>query len=112
MQIAKVKKTFRSLDNGGTWAQIDVNSGFSGTLITGPNSNVYHFIISADHISMVRFHCQGSPQEPRILFQDDALVSTATGVYRAVNAIVDANGGLYVAAHWGGPGPDISVFVV
>ena len=97
------EKTYRSTDNGRTWQEIDSNSGFSGSLITGPDSQVYHFIIYADRLSMIRFAAQGAPEAPRTVYQDAALSETATGEYRAVNAIVDADGTLYVAAHWGNP---------
>lgn len=97
------EKTYRSTDNGATWHEIDSNSGYSGSLVTGPDSRVFHFILSGDRLAMIRFQYLGTPEAPRTVHQDSALGETATGVYRAVNATVDADGVLYVAAHWGNP---------
>lgn len=97
------EKTYRSTDNGATWHEIDTNNGYSGALVTGPDSRVYHFIRYGDYLSMIRFQYQGTPEMPRTVYQSAALAETDTGVYRAVNATVDADGVLYVAAHWGNP---------
>jgi hypothetical protein len=97
------EKTYRSTDNGATWDEIDSNTGFSGSLATGPDSTVYHFSVYGDRLSMIRFHYQGTPEAPQVVYQNSSLAETATGLYRAVNATVDADGALYVAAHWGNP---------
>ena len=97
------EKIYRSLDDGASWSEINSSSGFSGTLISGPGSMVYHFYVTDNQIWMVRFGFQESPSAPISIYQDSAVSETATGVYRAVNATVDATGNLYFAAHWGNP---------
>jgi len=97
------ERTYRSTNNGATWSEIDTDDIYSGCLITGPNEMVYHFYRSGDHIYMVKFKYNETPPAPISICTHPDLSETDTGVYRAVNAIVDSNGFLYVATHWGDP---------
>ncbi|MEJ2051021.1 MAG: sialidase family protein, partial [Calditrichota bacterium] len=95
------EKTYRSMDNGISWNLIDSNPTFSSCLITGANEYVYHFYRSDDNIYMVRFKYDLDPPSPVVIYSDPSISETGTGAYRAVNAIVDSAGILFVAAHWG-----------
>ena len=95
------EKTYRSTDNGISWNLIDSNPAFSSCLITGANEYVYHFYQSGDNIYMVKFKYNQNPPSPVVIYSDPAISETGTGAYRAVNAIVDSAGTLFVAAHWG-----------
>ncbi len=97
------ERTYRSTDNGSDWTEIDTDGTYSGCLVSGPEEMVYHFYRSGDHIYMVRFKYTETPPVPVSIYTHPDLSETDTGVYRAVNAIVDAEGVLYVAAHWGNP---------
>lgn len=97
------ERTYRSTDNGTSWTEIDTDGWSSGCLITGPQEMVYHFYSFDDHIYMVRFKYDETPPAPVSIYTHPDLSETVTGAYHAVNAIVDANGVLYVATHWGSP---------
>lgn len=97
------ERTYRSTNNGSTWSEIDVDGRFSGCLITGPEQNVYHFYKFGNHIYMVKFHYNATPPEPVAVFEDPQLSQTTTAAYGSINAIVDRDGVLYVATHWGSP---------
>ena len=97
------ERTYRSTNNGATWSEIDTDGTYSGCLITGPDEMVYHFYRSGDYIYMVKFKYNETPPAPVSIFTHPDLSETDTGVYRALNAIVDSLGNLFVAAHWGDP---------
>ena len=95
---------YRSANNGSTWTDIDSDGLYSGCLISGPDSMVYHFYgdWSTGVISMVRFKYNATPPAPVAVYSSPALRESGAGQeYRAVNAIVDSAGTLYVATHWG-----------
>ena len=52
---------------------------------------------------MVRFKYNETPPTPVSIYTHPDLSETDTGVYQAVNAIVDSEGNLFVAVHWGNP---------
>ncbi len=94
--------TYRSNDHGNTWTQIDDDGFYSGCLISGPNNMIYHFYCSGDDIYMVKFPYDQPPPDPVSIYHDPNLSeSTVVGPYRALNAIVDAEGRLYVSTNWG-----------
>jgi len=95
------EKTYRSSDNGINWNLIDSSPTFSSCLITGANEYVYHFYQSGENIYMVKFRYNENPPNPIVIYSDPAVSQSASGSYRAVNAIVDSNSTLFVAAHWG-----------
>ena len=97
------ERTYRSNNNGSSWTEIDIDGTFSGCLISGPEEIVYHFYRSGDHIYMVRFIYNETPSVPVSIYTHPDLSETDTGAYKAVNAIVDSDGVLYVATHWGDP---------
>ncbi len=98
------ERTYRSVDNGSSWKEIDRVAGvFSGCLVAGPERMVYHFYMVGDNIYMVKFRYNELPYAHTLIYTHPNLSESATGVYRAVNAIVDAKGVLFVAAHWGNP---------
>ncbi len=99
------ERTYRSTNDGASWTEIDTDGTASGTLVSGPGEMVYHFYIDApnDRIQMVRFRYQATPQPPETIFTHSNISLSNTGVYRAVNATIDANGVLFVATHWGTP---------
>ena len=97
------ERIYRSTNNGSSWLEIDTDGAYSGCLITGPAEMVYHFYRSGDNIYMVKFQYDGIPSSPVIIYQNANLSETDTSVYAAVNAIVDADGTLYVSTHWGHP---------
>jgi hypothetical protein len=95
------EKIYRSDNNGTSWEPIDSNPTFSGCLISGAEEYVYNFYISGDNIYMVKFKYNESPPAAVSIYNAATVSETGTGAYRAVNAIVDETGTLYVAAHWG-----------
>jgi hypothetical protein len=107
-------RIYRSRDDGKTWSEIARDGVYSGALISGPDSLVYHFYIDrgAGSIFMVKFK-YSDRQLPgrRIVYHNPAL--TQSGVlseYRSLNAAVDSSGVLYVATHWGVKTDRIFVF--
>ena len=95
------ESAFRSTDNGRTWTKLYTRSGFSGCLITGPNEYVYHFVRYGGTLYMVKFRYNATPPSPVAILAN--VEETDVGAYAAVNAIVDREGVLYVAIHWGSP---------
>lgn len=95
--------TYRSIDNGETWEDIDRGGMASGVLVSGAKQNVYHFYINGDSLYMVKFRYDQQPSEHKAIYTAAPLAQTSTGVYRAVNATVDADGTLFLIAHWGVP---------
>ena len=98
-------RIWRSTNNGTAWTQIDTDGAFSGSLVSGPDSMVYHFYIDrgADAIYMVRFKYNAATiPAPETVYSNAALGnSSVITEYGALNATVDSNGVLYVASHWG-----------
>ena len=97
------ERTYRSFNNGEIWVEIDVDGANSGCLISGPNQMAYHFYRYGDSIYMVKFKYNETPPSPVSIYQNADLLVTDTGAYKALNAIVDSTGNLYVATHWGSP---------
>lgn len=91
--------TYRSTDNGGSWERIDSDGYFSGCLVTGPDSMVYHFYRRGDNLYMIKFKYNQTPPEPRSIYTE-ANLAGEHGVYDMVNATVDREGVLYLSAHW------------
>ena len=52
---------------------------------------------------MVKFKYNETPPAPVSIYHNANVSQTDTAVYKAVNAIVDSPGNLYVATHWGSP---------
>jgi hypothetical protein len=96
-------RTYRSMNDGGDWDEIDTDGTYSGCLASGPDSMVYHFYRSDDNIYMVRFRFDADPPAPVLIHTGAGVSETQVGVYRAINATVDSAGALYVACHWGNP---------
>jgi|MTBAKMStandDraft_1061839.scaffolds.fasta_scaffold24739_2 hypothetical protein len=94
------ERTYRSLNNGISWEEIDQDGAFSGCLITGPGETVYHFYRSGDRIYMVRFKYNESPPAPVIIYTDQYLSEGGHGAYNMLTATVDKDGELYVVTHW------------
>lgn len=102
---------YRSLNNGSSWAQIDEEYGYSGTLISGANNYVYHFSRFDANIRMVKFLYNATvlPETVNICSLSGR---SEHGEYKMLNATVDQNGGLYVFFHYNtGSGGD-SIFLV
>lgn len=98
------ENTYRSINNGLSWTRIDeARSAYSGCLISGPQSMIYHFYKSGNNLYMVRFRYNEDPPAPISILNRSDLSETNTGAYWSVNASVDSNGVLYVATHWGNP---------
>ena len=99
------EKIWRSGDNGSSWKEIDNDGAYSGSLVSGPDSMVYHFYIdrSAGRISMVKFRYDAEViPAPVEVYTAPALRSSAViEEYRSLCATVDSSGNLYVASHWG-----------
>lgn len=102
--VAYSERTYRSVDNGSTWTEIDTDgSANSGCLISGPDNMVYHFYRSNDrNIYMVKFRYDQTPPTP-VSIHDFSAGSDISGEYRNCNAIVDSTGRIYVSTHWGNP---------
>jgi len=94
------ERTYRSLDDGITWEEIDQDGAASGCLITGPGETVYHFYRNGDHIYMVRFKYNETPPDPVIVYSDQYLSEGGHGAYNMLTATVDKDGILYIAVHW------------
>ena len=99
--------TYRSTDEGNSWDRIDVDGRFSGCLISGPNEMVYHFYLDGDDLYMVRFRYDAVPPAPLSIFHHPDLSESNSGPYHSVNAIVDRDGRLFVATHWGAGSYDV-----
>lgn len=97
------ERTYRSVDNGETWQEIDRGGSASGVLVSGKNQIVYYFYINNSSLYMVKFRYDQQPSEPIAIYIDDALAQTSTGVYHAVNATVGEDGTLFILTHWGDP---------
>jgi hypothetical protein len=97
------EKTYRSSNNGQNWQEIDNNNTYSGCLITGKNEMVYHFYRYDTRIYMVKFKYNDDPPDPVNIYDNPAVGTTQTGVYRTLNATVDSSGNIYIAIHWGEP---------
>jgi hypothetical protein len=52
---------------------------------------------------MVKFKYNETPPAPVSIYHNANVSETDTGVYKAVNAIVDSAGNLFVDTHWGSP---------
>jgi hypothetical protein len=96
-------RTYRSIDNGLTWTQIDTDGSYSGCLTTGPNGVVYHVYRSGSSIRLVRFNADAPTPLPAPMTVYTAARVNASGVpdeYRMINAVVDRDGTIFIAAHW------------
>jgi len=107
------ERTYRSVNNGLSWDEIDRDGVFSGCLLTGKNQMVYHFYRSGDSIYMVKFKYNGTPPDPEVIYTDPDLSEASHGVYNMLNATVNNAGNIYVSAHWtsAGDGGD-SLFLI
>ncbi|MBF0430881.1 MAG: exo-alpha-sialidase [Fibrobacteria bacterium] len=92
--------TYRSLNNGESWSQIDTDGRYSGCLITGRNQQVFHFYVRGDNIYMIRFSYDANPPEPISIYTDPNLSNQGHGAYNMINATCGPDGKLYVATHW------------
>lgn len=92
--------TYRSTNDGASWARIDTDGVYSGCLISGPNNTVYHFYVSGDNIYMVKFVYNQTPPAPVIIYSDPNISERGAGAYNMLNATVDRSGILYVSTHW------------
>lgn len=97
------EKIYRSSDNGESWEEISSNATYSGCLISGKNQMVYYFFRNGNDIEMITFKYNEAPPEPVVIYSDPAVARSETGAYKAINAIVDSSGFIYVACHWGEP---------
>lgn len=99
------ERIWRSGDNGTGWREIDSDGAYSGSLVSGPDSMVYHFYMDrgAGRISMVKFKydAEAIPAPVAIHSSIEAGSSQVIAEYQSLNATVDSSGTLYVAAHWG-----------
>lgn len=92
--------TYRSIDGGLRWTEIDTNGTYSGTLVLGKNETVYHFYVLDDKIYMVKFIYSSSPPPPVVIYTDSNLSERGAGAYNMINATVDKDGILYVSTHY------------
>ncbi len=108
------EKIWRSTNSGASWNEIDADGAYSGSLISGPDSMVYHFYIDrgAGGINMVRFKYNAEViPAPIVVYSNTALCSSQViSEYQSLNATVDSSGTLYVATHWGATADAIYVF--
>lgn len=99
------EKIWRSANNGGSWREIDADGAYSGSLVSGPDSMVYHFYVDrgAGRISMVRFkyNAEAIPAPMEVFSHAAIRTSQVISEYQSLNASVDSSGYLYVATHWG-----------
>jgi len=94
------ERTYRSVDDGKTWLEIDRSGAPSGSLISGPDKMVFHFYRSGDNIYMVRFRFDEIPPPPVSIYFDDNLSEGGHGVYNMLTATVSGDGTIYVITHW------------
>ncbi|MEZ4600301.1 MAG: sialidase family protein [Syntrophotaleaceae bacterium] len=90
---------YRTQDNGASWTEIDSEAGFSGCLLTGPGSYVYHFSRFGTSVRMVKFIYNATTiPAPINIFTNMGLSNH--GAYTMLNGTVDADGNLYVFIHF------------
>ena len=98
---------WRSENNGKNWTKIDQRpfGVFSGSIITGPNNEVYYFFKENKSIKMINFNIneQVPLPVPKVVYSDNSVDITKTGNYDSVAATIDSNGDIFVFAHWGNP---------
>lgn len=94
--------TYRSTNNGNTWTRIDTDGSFSGCLIAGTDSMVYHFYRYNTGVRLVKFKYNETPPAPVTIYSSSSLGTGSHGAYNMLNAIVDQNGNLYVSVHGDG----------
>lgn len=107
------ESVWRSDDDGANWYRLGTPTivGFSGSLISGPNNTLYHFVRVGDDIYMVRFNYSTTSLPPRELIYTSP-ASGGHGAYNMLTAAIDGNGYLYVVTHWeSGNGGD-SVYIL
>jgi len=102
------ERIFRSTNNGVSWEMIDADGRYSGSLISGPDSMVYHFYCNrgGGSIHMVRFKYNATViPAPQPVYANAAITQSAVfaAEYQALNAGVDSLGNLYVTTNWGLP---------
>lgn len=95
------ERLMRSTNNGSSWTEIDDETGWSGSLITGPDNYVYHFsknYTAGGWIRMVKFlYDAESIDAPTTIV---SVGSSSFGDYSLVNATIDDDGYIYVFYHY------------
>jgi hypothetical protein len=105
-----IDNLYHSANNGTSWQAIDNDGGYSGCLITGKDSTIYHFFKKVQGstlagIYMVKFKYTETPPTPRLIFEPNSgsRVLSDQSQYHMLNAIVDSSGKLFVSTHYGTP---------
>lgn len=105
------EKLYKTTDNGASFEEVYSEPTFSSCLITGKNKKIYHFFIRNSTLRVKKISLTPFGIEDIAIYSSSDLRNTTTGAYRAVNAIVDSAGILYVAAHWEANGAPDQIFV-